>query len=67
MKDLYPYLMGALVGAFLMVFIIGGVSSVEDRNIAEKCDFAGKVKLGDHAYACERITEGASHATGATP
>jgi hypothetical protein len=67
MKDLYPYLMGVLVGALLMVFIVGGVSSIEDRSIAEKCDFAGKVKLGDHAYACERITEAASRTTGATP
>jgi hypothetical protein len=45
-----------IVGAVLCMAVIAFVASGEDQTIAEKCDYAGKVKLNGKVYTCAPAT-----------
>lgn len=48
------YITAMALGAFIFVCVLGFIAGGEDRAVAEKCDYAGKVKLGGQVYECRR-------------
>lgn len=54
------YAAAFVLGVLVCIFAVGTIGKAEDAAIAEKCDYAGKVKLDGRVYTCAAaLTQGA--------